>query len=266
MDRLGSLEGLKDYLDFLYERYNKREFVHPDPLEFLYHYDSPEDQEIVGLIATSVAYGRVSLILKTIKRLLHPLGPSPRRFIEEMDENNAYGVWHGITYRFHNNDDLISLLLAIKKVIISYNTIKNALNAFYKKENGDFLSALSLFSGLFPKFPQPSKGSACKRLFLFLRWMIRDDEVDIGFWNDLFPAEKLLVPLDTHLFRIAKRLGLTKRNGCNINTAIEITEAFRAISPNDPVKYDFVLTRFGINPNFDKEKLFVDYKYNNRIN
>ncbi len=247
------LEGL----EALYSKYNKRKFVHPDPLEFLYLFKDPKEREVAGLIAASLAYGRVSQILKSISICLQKMEKRPRAFLLSHSPTDIEKVFSDFNYRFTKAWEMTRFLIGLKGLIERYDTLEKAfLKAGQVQENqpclvvkrlSAFVSALLGIAGLEKSYllPDPRKKSACKRLFLFLRWMVRSDQVDPGGWTCLSPRD-LLIPLDTHMFNIARDIGLTGRKQADLNTAIEITEAFRNLNPEDPVKYDFVLTRFGI--------------------
>ncbi len=252
---------LKEYLEGLYCSYNRREFVHPDPLEFLYRYANPLDREIVGLIASSLAYGRVNQILKSVECVLKCI-PMPHKDLLNMDYMDLQAVFSGFKHRFTTGNDLAALLLGIKKVIQEYGSIEGAFMTFHDTKDFTLAPALSKFVDIVWQkanysanflLPSPENKSACKRAFLFLRWMVRCDEVDPGGWQ--MPAFKLVVPLDTHMHRIAMSLGLTRRKQADLKAAMEVTEGFRCISPQDPVRYDFCLTRFGIHPDMDYSML-----------
>lgn len=242
----------------MYTRYNKREFVHPDPLEFLYQFDNPLDREIAGFIASSLAYGRVNQILKSVHAALEPMGKSPRLFVEKVSSAKLLELYGNFKHRFTTGLELAQVIEGIKIAISKHGT----LNAIYVDglAKGDVQFAMSELSVLLKcqcslpnvsMIPSPDKESACKRLCLFLRWMVRLDDVDPGGWTGV-DRSQLLIPLDTHMHAISRKLGLTTRNQANMKTVIEITEAFKIIQANDPVKYDFCLTRFGIHPEISK--------------
>lgn len=250
-------------LEGLYERLNRREYVHPDPLEFLYRYDELLDREIVGLIASSLAYGRVRQILKSVERVLERLGPAPADFVLGASEGDIAGALDGFKHRFTTGDDLGRMLAGARMAIEKHGTLGAMFADLVAEDDETVLPALTSFVasltgsiGACP-LPAPERGSACKRLHLFLRWMVRRDDVDPGGW-DRVPASTLIVPLDTHMHRLSVRMGLTDRKQANARTALEITEAFRVINPEDPVKYDFALTRLGIRDDMDEESLFFD--------
>jgi len=250
----------------LYARYNRREFVHPDPLEFLYDYKDARDREVVALIASSLAYGRVRQILKSVSTVLSKMTPSPSAFLKNSTSAQIHKTFKNFKHRFTTDEDISCLLIGMKSAIEEHGSLEKCFLAGLKTEHENVISALSSFAKeLTPHphplpqgerekgtlIPTPEKKSACKRLNLFLRWMVRKDEVDPGGWNKV-PRSKLIVPLDTHMHRIARELGLTTRKQANLKTALEITEAFREVEPDDPVKYDFVLTRFGIRDDLGK--------------
>ena len=251
----------KEKLDTLYHHYNQRSFVHPDPLEFLFHYDSPGDREIVGLIASSLAYGRVAQILKSVSTAIKPLSPYPSDFLKTVSQAELFSIYKDFKHRFTTGQELASLLCALKGIITHYDTIENCFTSFINADTQSTVSALSLFveemikAGKKPScslLPLPTRGSACKRLHLFLRWMVRNDKVDPGGWSTVSPSH-LVVPLDTHLHKICRSMGITKRKQADIHTSVEITSFFKKIMPHDPVRYDFALTRLGIRTDADLE-------------
>ncbi len=242
----------KDKLEALYRKYNKREYVSPDPLQFVYDYDNSCDKEIVGLIASSLAYGRVQQILNSISIVLERIN-SPVRFIINSSNDEFFRIFADFKHRFTVGREIAELLLGIKRIIKEYGSLKKCFSEGMKETNDIVCAQKRFISELSAEFshkrssllPMPESKSANKRLNLFLRWMIRDDEVDLGIWKNVSP-ERLIVPLDTHMHTISLTLGLTHRKQADMNTALEITESFRKICPEDPVRYDFVLTRFGI--------------------
>ncbi len=252
------IKGLED----LYQRYNRRELVHPDPLEFLYDYQYVKDREIVALLAASLAYGRVTQILKSVSLVLSRIG-NPTRFLETAGLEQIKDSLGDIRHRFTTGNDLALLLFGIKRALESYGSLENLFKRGFSPSDKTLTQALSHFvqtlltlSGQKKNFllPDPARGSACKRGFLFLRWMIRHDEVDPGGWTSI-PRSRLVVPLDTHMYHICRTLGLTTRKQANLKTAMEITDQFREIYPSDPVRYDFALTRFGIRADLERSSL-----------
>ena len=244
----------KNRFEELYRQYNRREFVHPDPLEFLYHYEDLCDREIVAFVASSLAYGRVAHILKSVSSVLERMGPSPSVFLKRASLKTMRQSFSGFKHRFTNGEKFSAMLFGVKQILERRGSLQACFSAGLNDDDDTILPALSAFTrelsvcadnNLEHLVPSPIKGSACKRLNLFLRWMVRSDEVDPGGWEDV-PVSKLIVPVDTHMHRICKLLGFTARNQAHMGTATEITEAFRTIAPEDPVRYDFSLTRLGI--------------------
>ena len=248
-------------LDALHARYNLRRFVHPDPLEFLYRYDDVRDREVAGLVASSLAYGRVAQILRSVAAVLDRMGPSPARFLERTPPAKLARMFTEFKHRFTTGADLARMLSGVRRMMKRHGSMEAAFAAYFDPRHetvlpalGAFVDELAALAGgeLSQLVPRPERGSACKRLNLFLRWMVRRDEVDPGGWLKVAPA-KLVVPVDTHMHRICGALGMTRRKQANMRTAQEVTTAFRALAPEDPVKYDFALTRLGIRADADVE-------------
>ena len=236
-----------------YARYNRREFISPDPLETIYPYSRTEDREVAALLVSSIAYGRVAMILRSARRLLELLGPSPTEFLKTVSPLVLARETELFRHRFTSGAEIAALMTGIGRILREYGSVEEFL-AVSLSRTGDVLEGISNFvenvrrkSSLESRFllPSPSDGSACKRFFLFLKWMVRRDEVDPGGWTALKPRD-LLIPMDVHMFRICSTLGMTRRKQPDLKTAIEVTALFREILPEDPTKFDFVLTRFGI--------------------
>jgi uncharacterized protein (TIGR02757 family) len=198
----------------------------------------------------------VTQILAAISTALAPLGPSPGAFLGAAGGRTLDRLYAGFRHRFTSGAELSSLLTAVKRAVARHGSLERLFRAGLGPGDATVLPALGSFveslRALAPRpcpslLSSPEDGSACKRLNLYLRWMIRRDAVDPGPWRGL-PAAKLVVPLDTHLFRIGGALGLTARRSADLGTALEITRGFADISPRDPVRYDFALTRLGIRP------------------
>jgi uncharacterized protein (TIGR02757 family) len=255
---------MKKKLDRLYDQYNRRAYVHPDPLEFLYAYNDIRDREIVGLIASALAYGKVAQILKSVGAVLEKMGPSPFAYLQSTPSVRIVSDFQPFVHRFAKGPQFSAFLIGVKQVICNYGSLHDCFMNGFGRADETILPALALFSEKIIQgsngesgscspghlMPCPEKGSACKRLHLFLRWMVRKDAVDPGGWDDV-PRSVLIIPLDTHMFRIGKTLGLTSRNQADRMAALDISAGFKQWSPDDPVKYDFALTRFGIRNDLD---------------
>jgi uncharacterized protein (TIGR02757 family) len=255
-------------LEKLYTAYNRPEFIHPDPLEFLQPYTETSDREIVGLIASSLAYGRVAQILKSVSCILDKMVPSPSKFLEGTSRVSLEREFTCFKHRFTTGEEVADFLIAIQKVIKIYGSLHHCFLMHYDPQDHDITRSLESFVQEIKAhlsvrenslLPCPEKKSACKRLHLFMRWMVRSDAVDPGGWADISPA-KLVVPLDVHMHRICTALGMTSRKPADLKGALEITQGFRAFVPDDPVKYDFALTRIGIRNDVDLTEI-LEYNY-----
>ncbi|RJP24254.1 MAG: TIGR02757 family protein [Candidatus Abyssobacteria bacterium SURF_5] len=255
---------LKKKLDGLQSTYNK-EYLSSDPIWFVHRYRDPVDREVVGLICSSLAYGNVKMIQRNLERLLAILGTRPARYVRGFSPIDR-SSFSGFTHRFNTADDIVLLLWYIQQMLEIGGSIGGFFNAGCR--NGqDIRQSLSHFvervltldcspvhpDGILPDgagvrffFPSPAGGSACKRLNLYLRWMVRrDDGIDFGLWQFISPAN-LIIPLDTHVARICRLIGLTRRTCAGWPMAAEITENLKRLDPHDPVKYDFAISRLGI--------------------
>jgi uncharacterized protein (TIGR02757 family) len=246
-------------LEQLYRTYNRRKYVHPDPLEFLYAYPDVRDREIVGLVASCLAYGRVAQILRSVKAVLDLLGAHPAKFVISARPAVMARKLAGFKHRFTTGGEVACLLGGVRRIVSGYGSLNACFAAGIGKGDSSLLPALDRFSremGCVKSYlvPSPADGSACKRLNLFLRWMVRSDAVDPGGWRGV-DKRLLIVPLDTHMAKIGRMLGLTSGKSANIGMALDITAAFREVAPDDPVRYDFALTRFGIRNEMDHGQL-----------
>ena len=260
-------KALLDALEQLCQRYDRR-FLETDPIGIVRRFDDPEDREIVGLIAAGLAYGRVASIRGSLVSLLARLGARPSRFVASFDPARDASRFDGFVHRFTRGRDIALLLHLVRQAkdhagsLESYfvdgdadpnsPTVGPALDDFGRRlfalDAGPFAR-----EGVVPRrdgarwlLPVPGGGSACKRSCLFLRWMVRpDDGVDCGVWTRISPS-RLVLPLDTHLLRVVRALGWTRRKSAGWPMALEATERLRALDPADPVRFDFALSRLGI--------------------
>jgi uncharacterized protein (TIGR02757 family) len=258
------------FLEEIYTVCNRFERLELDPLAVVRRYTAPEDIEVAGLVCSTLAFGSVELIMRACETALGPLGAHPADALRRMEPDDISRAWGSFQYRFCFPQDMITLMGAIQKTLRGYGNLE-AL--FLNGDNGEILEAASAFVRNLRRFareavpsglrrnllPDPADGSASKRLFLFFRWMIRRDEIDPGCWRSI-DASRLIVPMDTHMIRTcterlrflperkaAAGLGVST-SGINLRAALRVTEAFRLYAPEDPVKYDFALTRPGIDP------------------
>ena len=248
---------VKIVLERLYEKYNHHSLIKPDPLQFVYKYHRKSDMEIVALLASALAYGRVSQIKKSLDDLFARIGKSPFEFVQNFNARQREKL-KSFKHRFTSGDCISDLLELLQDALNRFGSIEELFMQGYSDSDKNIIPALSGFCNLLTAahngrttrnlkylLADPARGSACKRLNLFLRWMVRDDDVDTGLWKSINKA-KLIVPIDVHMGRLCKILGFYDRKGITLSTALEITNNFRQINPADPVKYDFALSRIGI--------------------
>lgn len=257
---------MSDRLESVYAAYHKPDFIYPDPLFLVRRFSCSRVREIGGLVIALLAMGNVKAMLKALGDLMRRLDflCRPSATWQPGETRDALS---GFVYRFFTQKHLHLLLNAIRRVLEEHGTLNAAFRACLRPGEETVLPALFRFTQLLYLsaegdisflVPNPEKGSACKRLFLYLRWMVRRDEIDPGGWvlpGPENPQSLLVVPVDTHMLRLGRLLGLTGRRQADLKTALEITEAFRAVCPDDPVRYDFSLTRLGIHPDLGYELL-----------
>lgn len=258
------MDRLKNILDRFYREYNFDERILHDPIEFPLRYKNPGDIEVSGFIASCLAYGKVEQFKPVVGRLLSPMGSSPRDFLVNFNPGRHRRLFEGVRYRFNESEDIICLLFMLHRMLKKYGSLQNVFRSCFHPDDRNIERGLSgLIStflsmdtsevygkdirprGLVQFFPSPVNGSACKRASLFLRWMIRDRDIDPGIWKGI-PKDKLVIPLDTHIARISRCLGFTERRSQDWKTAVGITEALKKFDHEDPLKYDFALCHHGI--------------------
>lgn len=249
----------ENILDYYYQAY-KEEYLYTDPVMFPHQYSSENNKEIVGLISALMAIGNVKQIQRSINKILEELNPDPYETLKEWKIIENSFLKKRISHRFFDTYTILSLLYAIHYLINKNGRLKNYFVPIIEMKD-DLKEALTEISQNFLRislsyyncekklkllYSSPKNGSACKRWLLFLRWMIRkDDGVDFGLWDEI-PPSILIIPVDVHICRIAKSIGLTKRKNPSWKMAEEITNNLKKLDPKDPVKYDFALTRIGI--------------------
>jgi uncharacterized protein (TIGR02757 family) len=236
-----------------------------DPVHIVRRYTAPEDREIVGFCAAGLAFGRVASVLQSIESLLAVMGPHPARFVRDFDPVRHGAPLAPLVHRWIRGRDLVALLLILQRMLRESGSIEmfflegddpadphigRALDSFSTRALTTDLRPA--YGRRIPKqrgvsyfFPRPAAGSACKRLNLFLRWMVRRDEIDLGVWTRVSPA-RLIVPLDTHVIRLGRCLRLTRYTSPGWKMAAEITASLRAVDAVDPVRYDFALCHVGM--------------------
>lgn len=250
--------GLRESLERLYREFDYPARVERDAIQFPLRYPDPRDREVVGLLTACLAYGRVDLFGRAVEAALGAMGPAPAAFVADFDPGRDGGRFAGFRYRFNRPRDLVAFCVACRQVLERHGTLEKCFLA--GDDGGETIApALERFArafldadlaGVFPRgrpsrgyrhlFPLPSAGGPCKRLLLFLRWMVRREPPDLGLWAGVSPA-RLLVPVDTHVENMSRAIGLTRRRSRTWRMAEEITARLALIDPEDPVKYDFAL-------------------------
>lgn len=241
---------LKARLDTLVDTFDVST-ISPDPLELVLRFDDARDQEVAGLIAAAFAYGRADFIVSNIGVVLARMTPSPYRYLQTFDAREATRRFAGFAHRFHKTPDLVLLLSRLAASIREHGSLGALFERCYDARDPDIAPALTRFvetirvPGLEYLLTSPQDGSACKRMNLYLRWMIRRTAPDLGLWTFADPA-KLVMPVDTHIHRIATFLGLNERKSADWKAARLLTDALAQFDATDPVRYDFALCRLGI--------------------
>ncbi len=246
----------KKFFEDIYRKYNKKEFIYSDPLQFPKLFKEKKDIEIAALISSSLAYGNVKQIIKSLKKIFEIIN-KPYEYVINTTEDKLKKDFHNFKYRFTTSKEIINLILNLKEAYNKNEDLNQMFSKYLDKNTQNVYQATILFLKEFIKYktptliPDPDKKSAMKRFNLFLRWVIRKDEIDFGIWGNISPS-LLIIPLDTHILSISQKLNITKRKDNSIKTALEITEFFKKINYSDPAKYDFALTRASIVKNFIK--------------
>lgn len=244
---------IKALIESVYQKYHHPDYIGDDPVRFLHIYLDPLDREVVALLAALMAYGRVEQIRAKTTYVLSLLDQSPWAFLKKGNLEPIAPALMGFRHRFMSGDMLLGLFENMVSIIKQWGSLGRCFRECWENSGREILQAVSIYrshlSGRFEKWgmilPDPFRGSACKRWFLFLRWMVRSDEIDPGGWG-FIPKSTLMVPLDVHLHRVALKFGFTTRKSANLRTVYEITEALRIFDPYDPVRYDFSLTRWSM--------------------
>jgi len=254
---------LRPVLDRLYADFNAEHSV-ADPVWMVRRYAHPDDQEVVAFIAAALAFGRVQSVLNSIDGMLKVMGPSPAAFVRDFDPVRDRACFKHLVHRWTNGADFAALVWILHQMIERSGSIEGFFVEGLAADAVDVGAALQSFStralaldvaaiygrkrpkpGVAYFFSRPSSGGACKRLNLFLRWVVRKDRVDLGVWKHVRPGQ-LIVPLDTHVIRVGQCLRLTKLKSPGWRMAADITASLRALDPVDPVKFDFSICHLGM--------------------
>jgi uncharacterized protein (TIGR02757 family) len=263
-----------------YRRYHSPHYIHPDPLEVVLRYPDPADREVVALICASLALGRVRGILGICADVLArldrgpgPAGPAavgapaagPAAVLEQSSLDELRERFEGFVYRFFGREEISHFLYAVGEARRRHGSLEDAFLGHLSAADATVIPALGGLSQELSEYAsgvhglliaQVKRGSAAKRWHLFLRWLVRADEVDPGGWTRV-TRSRLVVPMDTHMHRICTTLGILSRKSADGKAALEITEFFRRLDPADPARFDFSLTRLGIHPDAGRERALL---------
>ncbi len=257
-------DRLRDGLDTLYRAFDHTESA-TDPVHIVRRFSEAADREVVGFVAAGLAFGRVASVMHSIEAVLAAMGPHPARFVQRFSPERDRAALDPIVHRWIRGRDLVALILVLQHMLRAHGSIEAFFVAGDDPTAPDVSPGLESFSrraldvdltpaygserparaGVGYFFPRPSAGSACKRLNLFLRWMVRRDAIDLGGWTTVSPA-RLVVPLDTHVIRVGRCLRLTRRVSPGWQMAADITGALRRVDNTDPVRFDFSLCHLGM--------------------
>lgn len=246
---------MRAFLDTLADRYERRAFLADDPVSVPHAFDDPADREVVGLFAAILAWGRRATILGKLADLTARMDFRPAAFVRGFDAGRDADRLAGFKHRTFNDGDAVALVRAVQAVLAEYGSLGALFASGLAETDATIGRAIQTFSdtlgSIVPQAPvrtkhlaRPSTGSACKRIAMYARWMTRPGPVDFGQWTGV-RLDQLVVPLDVHTGRQARRLGLLTRTQDDWRAAIELTDACRALHPSDPVRYDFALFGLG---------------------
>lgn len=258
---------LAEHLEALYATVDAPARLQGDPVGFAHRYADPRDAEIAGLVAASLAYGRVAAFQPVVEEILALAAPSPFAFAARFDPDRDGGALRPLVYRWNRGVDFVLLFATLREAIARHGGLEPLFTGDGAREaltrGIDALRRIALevaascgvdastFADLPRGFryllPSPAGGSACKRWNMFLRWMVRppDEGIDLGLWTTLSPAD-LVMPMDTHTTRISRLIGLTRRTDGSWRTAAEVTANLARLDPLDPVRFDFSMAHLGI--------------------
>ncbi|MBC7452032.1 MAG: TIGR02757 family protein [Cytophagales bacterium] len=251
-----SRDVLYNLLEDKYRQYNTTDFIALDPVCIPHRFSKKEDVEIMGFIAAILAWGQRKTIINKCTELIERMDGAPHQFITQHQETDLKQL-EGFVHRTFNDTDLLYFIFVLNELYASHASMEDVFLKGMKKTDLTTEGGLIAFRNYFFSFEHlhrtrkhissPETKSACKRLNMFLRWMVRKDKkgVDFGIWTKIQPAQ-LVCPCDVHVDRIARQLGLITRTQVDWQTAVELTDKLKGFDPKDPVKYDFALFGMGV--------------------
>ena len=250
-----SHEDLKDFLEEKTLEYNRPEFIESDPIRVPHRYGVKEDVEIAGVLTATISWGNRKMIIRNAERMMELMGNSPYDFVMESREDHLEPFVH----RTFNRVDLVQFIRSLRNIYSRHGGIEPVFRRYATEQS--LQPAIHHFKRHFFEIEHPArstkhlsdplKGSAAKRLNMYLRWMVRNDGrgVDLGIWKEISPSQ-LSCPLDVHTGRVARKLGLLKRKASDAKALMELDQNLRKLDPADPVKYDFALFGLGVFEDF----------------
>lgn len=259
--------GWQDAVERVFRRHGAGS-LGSDPLQFPHRFRRPDDREIAAFLAASLSYGNARAVCSSLERLFDWTGPRPARFVRQLEPARELARLGNFQHRWSSAGDVVRLALIVRGILREHGTVEGLFRKGVVRETRglvDLAASIERFRGAALLYGQPRLGaaedrsrpgpryffpsprtSAAKRSAMFLRWMVRSgDGLDLGLWTCLHPRD-LVAPLDTHMFLIARRLRLTRRRTPGWQAALDLTRGLRRLDPEDPVKYDFALSRLGI--------------------
>lgn len=245
---------LKTQLDKYIIEYETEDFIKDDPVQFIHEFENKEDKEIAGFIASMFAYGKREVFIAKLNHIFTLMENKPLNFVKSFDCKNHSLC--GCDYRFSKDCDFVQIIKILNTLYCENETLETLFKHNYNGEVWAMFQGvvdyfyshidMEVTKGFYHMLPNPEKKSAMKRMNMLLRWFVRKSAVDIGIW-DFIPTSELLIPLDTHVAKISRKLGLLKRNDNGYESVIEITNNLKKFDPLDPIKYDFALFGYGVN-------------------
>ncbi len=251
---MDALTEIKIQLDEYIEKYETKDFIKDDPVQFVHKFNNKEDSEIAGFIASSFAYGKREVFISKLNYIFDLMQNSPLNYVKSGDFDNIQGC----DYRFSKDIDFIQMLKILHLLYTENETLETLFEYNYKEGKNiwrmfqgvvDYFYSrvnLPVTQGFYHLLPNPAKKSALKRMNMMMRWFVRKSAVDIGIWH-FIPKSELLIPLDTHVAKISRKLGLLNRKDNGYESVMELTNVLKQLDFNDPIKYDFALFGYGVN-------------------
>ena len=253
---MNELSEIKELLDEKYFQFNNKSFIETDPISIPHQFSKKEDIEIASLLVATIAWGQRTSIINNGNKLMRLMNDEPHDFILNFTKKDA-ARFEGFVHRTFNSTDCVFFLNSLKHIYTKHGGLEAAFSTDFSSKETDVKNAITNFRALFlntehqsrseKHISNPSAKSSAKRLCMFLRWMVRNDKkgVDFGIWKKMKPAE-LICPIDLHVARVARKLGLLQRTSTDWQAAMELTAELKVFDQQDPVKYDFALFGLGV--------------------